>query len=160
MPNYNLNINRLIALLLPTFLRRPKQLAWLSALAFPWVILHGQFLQYRTGALLQIQTTPQVWALEKLLNDAYDYVQRRIYISDGVYSSTIFFFEKEANRPVRFYENQPVYFSEEHHADTAVDFVVHIPQRLLLSEGELSQFEGVIRQYALPDKTFLLNRYE
>ena len=155
---YGINILRVITLLVPTFLRQPKQLAWLGALAFPWVILHGQFMQYRTQALRQIQTTPQVWALEKLLNDAYDYVQRRIYISDGVYSSTICFFEKESNRPVRFYEDQPVYFSENHQADSSVDFVVHLPQRLLLSEGELAQFKGVIRQYALPDKTFEIEK--
>ena len=48
---YNFNIDKLLVLLTPTFLRKPKMVAWLRALAIPLNKLLYQFQQARESDL-------------------------------------------------------------------------------------------------------------
>ena len=92
--------------------------------------------------------------MEKVLNDHFDPIQRRIVITDGLYVDAPLFYEPADNQPVRFDDGAAVYTYEVENVVVAVDFDVVVPNRLLLTEGESARFEAMIRKYALPDKTF------
>ena len=77
---YEIDYQRLPGILIPVALRKPRMLAWLQSLTRPWLDLHGLFRAYRERALYKIEHTPQVFSMEKVLNDAFDRAQRRIYI--------------------------------------------------------------------------------
>ena len=62
-----INFKTLLALLLPSFLRKKKQLLWLSCLLQPLEELYGELLY-------KMQHTSQVIYLEKLLNEHFEVV--------------------------------------------------------------------------------------
>ena len=86
---YNISFPRLVLLLLPTMLRQNMIVAFVTALARPLTLIHSNFDAYR----LQVDTSvnSQVCYLEYLLNDAYDYYDRRIIIRDAPINYDDFF---------------------------------------------------------------------
>jgi|GEM_PF-195368 hypothetical protein len=159
---YNINWNSLTALLLPTFLRGPKMLAWLNSLVYPIQLLHAQFLEYRLDAIYRIEHTPQVYAIEKVLNEEFDDVLHRIYIEDGEYTEQLYFFTPDEELPVYIFgpnENNPVYFfGENDAANTSVDFIVHLPLSYQgffeIGSNNRNKLDSLINYYRLPDKTY------
>lgn len=83
MKLYQIDFKRLVLLLLPTFLRRPRLFAFLCALTFGVAELHVRFLKLRDSDLLRIRRNGQVCYLRGLLNDELDPVNRQIKIRDA-----------------------------------------------------------------------------
>lgn len=67
---------------LPTSLRRPKLINWLWALLVPLRWLGDRLIEFRDLIRDEISRNGQEISLEKILNDRFDTVQRRIYIDD------------------------------------------------------------------------------
>ncbi|HGM2344182.1 TPA: hypothetical protein ACKJ98_002036, partial [Neisseria gonorrhoeae] len=80
---YNLNIDKLLILLTPTFLRKPKLVAWLRMLATPLHKVLYNFQRARQDDLYNLAHNSQVCYLRKALNDEFDDEKRRIRIEDG-----------------------------------------------------------------------------
>jgi len=158
---YNLSLARLVVLLLPLALRKQQTVSWLFALITPYKDLNTLFKIFRKDSLYKIQHTPQVYSMENVLNDAFDPQLRRIYITDGLYKSAVYFYEPDENKPVHFFEIEPpVYFYEAdelNHLD--VDFVVVLPSEMSLTEAEIFRLKSLVDYYRLPDKTYTI-RYE
>ncbi|MBB4117851.1 hypothetical protein GGR32_000123 [Mesonia hippocampi] len=159
---YQLNFSYLILHELPTLLRQPKWYAWLFALLKPSQNLHIRFLNYRKETNYKLDHTPQVFSLENVLNDYFDPQERRIYITDGIYLSPIYFYNPEENAPVHFYnpeENKPVHFyNPEELEQLDVDFVVVLPLEFqnIYTEGssQIIRLKAYVDFYRLPDKTY------
>lgn len=83
MKLYQIDYKRLVLLLLPTFLRRPRLCAYLYALTFGVSELYGKFLKNRDTNLSRIKRNGQVCYLRGMLNDELDPEERRIRIIDG-----------------------------------------------------------------------------
>lgn len=157
--------------LLPLELRKPKMASWIICMLKPVVNLHTQFINYRRKTVYKIDHTSQVFSLEKVLNDAFDQSERRIYIVDGVYRSALYFYNPDENEPVHFYsqeEDEAQYFyNPEELQNLDVDFVVVLPQSFARNQArraranEINPQELRIRAlvdfYRLPDKTYELN---
>lgn len=82
MKLYQIDYKKLVVLLLPTFMRKPRLFAFLHALIFGISELHVKFLKSRNANLLRIKRNGQVCYLRGLLNDELDPVGRRILITD------------------------------------------------------------------------------
>ena len=82
MKLYQIDYKRLALLLLPTFLRKPRIFAFLSAFVFGVSVLHNRFMKNRTANLLRIKRNGQVCYLKGMLNDELDPDKRRIRITD------------------------------------------------------------------------------
>lgn len=164
---YNINWNSIVALLLPTFLRGERMVAWLNSLLHPVQELHGLFLAFRLDSIYKVEHTPQVYSIEKVLNEAFDPLERRIYIEDGVYSEQLFIFSPPEQLPVHVFdpaEEQAVYvFAPNDSANVSVDFVVHLPvvfQPLFVIGSNIrNRLESLINYYRLPDKTYQIIFY-
>src|SRR5438128_2620012 len=112
----------------PVELRVAKTIAWLLALIRPVVTLYQSFLKYRTQKLYEIMITPQVCYVERLLNDKYDFVQRRIRIVDALDHAPTYFFRRDELKPVYLHkrsENSPVYlYTRGESGDIKDDFII------------------------------------
>lgn len=82
MKLYQIDYKKLVVLLLPTFMRKPRLFAFVRALTFSLSELYTQFSENRERNLDQIQLNGQVCYLRKMLNDELDSEKRRIMITD------------------------------------------------------------------------------
>lgn len=158
---YNYKVDNLISLLLPTFLRKIKTYSWLKALATPYIGLKSNFEKYRSDTLYKIDHTPQVFSIENLLNDFFDPVGRRIYITDGLSYDPTRLYNIDEQKPVYLYdieENKPVYlFDIDDIEKLDVDFIVNLPNSLNITGSQLVKFNSLVDFYSLPDKTYSIN---
>lgn len=83
MNNYSWDITKFVTYLLPSFLRKAKQIAWIKACLAPMNTLNADLVQFVTDTRYRLNFTGQVISLQRLLNDKFDNTLRRIYIGDG-----------------------------------------------------------------------------
>ena len=79
---FELNLRRLVILLLPTFLRKSRLVAWMQILIAPLEQLQYDFGLKRNSDLVTLTHNGQKCYLRKILNDTFDQALRRIRIED------------------------------------------------------------------------------
>ena len=144
---YNLNIDKLLVLLTPTFLRKPKVVAWLRALAIPLHKLLYDFQQARESDLYNLAHNSQVCYLRKALDDEFDSLLRRIHIEYGKQNARIYIYPRSANKPL--YLGKIFLYQRGSYIDGGVDFVVVLPQDL---EYDRYKLEALVNFYKLAGK--------
>ena len=144
---YNLNIDKLLVLLTPTFLRKPKVVAWLRALAIPLHKLLYDFQQARESDLYNLAHNSQVCYLRKALNDEFDSLLRRIHIEDGKQNARLYIYPRSSNKPL--YLGKVYLYQRGSYIDGGVDFVVVLPQDL---EYDRYKLEALVNFYKLAGK--------
>ncbi len=84
MQSYSVNFVNLVRYVFPSKLRKPRMIGWLTTLLKPLQDNQDEFVSWSGGVRYDMAITPQVIYLEKLLNDKFDEVLRRIYIDDAI----------------------------------------------------------------------------
>lgn len=158
---FDLDITKLAKMLLPTFWRKPRIIALVTILTMPLADLYSQFLDYKKATEYKMSFTPQVCQLERLLNDKYDNIQRRIYIENPVPVAIDYLYYKIENKPIYLYrksDNKPNFiYRQNTYNDVNSDFTITIPLELQgLNEVEL---RALVNYYKLFSKTYTV-RYE
>ena len=69
--NFQVDYKRFVALLLPTFLRRPVLFGLLRAAVMPLELLYGRFCSARSGHIYRLTPNGQVCYLRACLNDHF-----------------------------------------------------------------------------------------
>jgi hypothetical protein len=101
MKIFDLNINKLNVLLLPTFLRAEKGiLLFLNAFATALQHLLTAVKTNRENNFYGLSITSQICYLEKALNDRFDRTNRGIVITDGTPLETPYIFQAAEQRPL------------------------------------------------------------
>lgn len=150
---FNININKLVTLLTPTFLRKDGFLGYAQALVTPIATLHQQFYVKRLDNLYKLNHNGQVCYLRKVLNDAFDAQLRRIRITDGN--------KYQRNYIYTNVEQQPKYLgtiyirNANDYADSGVDFRVVVPIGFDLTNN-IYQLKALIDFYKLAGKRYLI----
>jgi hypothetical protein len=138
---YNINWNNLAAWLIPKPMRKAVFIILVKTCLYPLVAVHNLFLSFRKSKIYQLTITPQVCYLERLLNDRYDFTERRIYIDDAVWHLPWFVYEEAENKPQWLYkasENKPTWLYMDGEAGVALnDFVVFAPADLSFDPNEM-----------------------
>jgi hypothetical protein len=129
---YRLDVPLLGWLLLPPVLRRPRLMAWITALLSPVGHLYQRFLSYRLDTLRELSYNGQTALLEKALNDKLDPNLRRIVIrNSSVYLDPLYInFKREAQPPVYATskkEGRPLYPHRASEFAGQVGFTVYAP---------------------------------
>ena len=154
---YNIVYTRLKLWLTPGLLTKAKLLAWLGIMVAPVQFLYQDLLRFRTQKLYELAITPQVCYLQKMLNDRYDYVQRRIVIVDAMEQDPVYIFRTSENKPQFFYrrsENQPVYFFTRGESGALRnDFVIQVPAAIVFPSAEM---RSLVQTYKLAGKKFAI----
>lgn len=138
---YDIIFKRLVRWLTPEDLRTGSLLAFIESFIVPVVWLYQSFLKYRKAKIYELTITPQVCYLEMLLNDRFDFSQRRIYITDAVWHQSWYIYQENELKPeFLFVENElhPIYLYTDNEAgEVKDDFVVVVPNGLLFDENEM-----------------------
>ena len=148
---YNLNIDKLLVLLTPTFLRKAKLIAWLRTLAMPLNKLLDDFKVHRERDLYNLAHNSQVCYLRKALNDEFDDEQRRIRIEDGRQKQRLYIYPRSANKPL--YLGKVFLYHRGDYNDGGVDFIVVLPQGL---EYDRYKLEALVNFYKLAGKRWTI----
>ena len=148
---YNLNIDKLLVLLTPTFLRKAKLIAWLRTLAMPLNKLLDDFKVHRERDLYNLAHNSQVCCLRKALNDEFDPQLRRIKIEDGRQKQRLYIYPRSANRPL--YIGKVFLYQRGDYSDGGVDFVVVLPRGL---EYDKYRLEALVNFYKLAGKRWTI----
>ena len=140
---YNIDLNKL-AWLIPYALRRQHQVDWVISLLKPAIDEHAAFRLYRTAKRYELSITPQVFSLQKLLNDKYDNTLRRIRIDDPVWQQPLYLYQDAELKDEYLYqesENKPLTLWTEAEAGAApVTGVILIPAAVPFDETELRAY--------------------
>ena len=144
---YNLNIDKLLVLLTPTFLRKPKLVAWLRTLATPLHKLLYDFQRASQADLYNLAHNSQVCYLRKALNDEFDDEKRRIRIEDGRQKQRLYIYPRSANKPL--YIGKVFLYQRGDYIDGGVDFIVVLPKDLTYDKYKL---EALVNFYKLAGK--------
>jgi hypothetical protein len=153
---FSVDYDRFLLWLLPTFKRGKVTFSWLRSLCTPVSLLYTAFLIKRDLDLYNLQHDSRVFSLRAMLNDRFDLNQRRITISDGFSYDRIYIFQPEENKPV--YLNTIPLYNEGDYGDSGVDFIVSVPEAIVLSVQDLISMDAQIRYYKLASKRFLIYR--
>lgn len=94
---YKIDWDRLILLLLPTFLRKAVLFGYLRALIAPIASLHYRWLKMRTDNIRKLSYNSQKCYLRKALNDSCDPELRRIYLDKVPQTENVYIYTPEEN---------------------------------------------------------------
>lgn len=160
---FQLDIEKLTLLLIPTFLRKSKLVSWLRMLVAPIIKLNYDFTLKREADLRKLSLNGQVCYLRKALNDSFDPQLRRIRILEGNQYQSQYIYT-EAERKPKYLGTLYLHRSVDY-ADTGVDFVVKIPREVWDSQktptSEIGRYrffemEALIDFYKLASKRYII----
>lgn len=147
---YRVDWNKLILLLLPTFLRKPVMFGYLKALISPVESLHRQWGLLRQENLKKLRYNSQKCYLRGALNDAFDNEFRRITITNTVNRTQDYIYTQAENRPV--YLGVMWLEPEFNYSGSKADFLVNVPQELI--NTKLNKILATIEFYVLAGKSY------
>lgn len=179
---FEIDYKRLVLLLLPTFLRRARIYAFLTAMTFGVEELYRQFLRQRDVNLLRLRRNGQVCYLRALLNDELDPVQRRITLEDAtqpgdwvmIYSETASYQtlirsepgtdsnplpnSNPDSNPVPVSGSAPVHilYDEAGILENTSFFTVTVPWNVKM-EDSTNRLRSLLNEYKLLSKTYIIN---
>jgi hypothetical protein len=131
---FKIDWNILVLDNIPTMLRKPSLAVFAQILLKPIDSLYYKWYHWREDNIYKIEHTGQVCSLRGSLNDKFDPVERRIYITDGNrYETTYIYTEVEAQDVFANTESEdPTIWlrTESETADTGLDFIVWVPEQI------------------------------
>ena len=157
---YDLSFSKQVVSHLPALLRKDRIMAYLSVLIRPLEELQLQFKSYITAVETDVHT--QVYALRALLNNHFDYYERRIRIKEveinfddylmwqNKTSNRIMLGKKESKEP-------PCLLSRKGQLGrNNPDFEVTIPVGFRLQESEEMFMRSIINNNKLVSKKYII----
>lgn len=147
---YNLNYQKLVLLLTPTFLRKKATITFFTCLITPVSKLHYQWKLKRSEDWYKLNHTGQVCYLRKVLNDRLDPSLRRIFIDEGNAFPRKHIYTRAEKKPV-FLGKIFIYQNAEY-VSTGADFNVFVPYEIIKSSK--NQLEALIVFYKLASKRY------
>jgi len=158
MFNFNINWEDVIKVLVPPVYRTIIHQDWLKAIFKPISTLYASFLIYRQDTMYFTSITFQKVAIEKMLNDLYDNVHRRIYLEDASKITTLYISNKRLGYPpVYIYSkavpSTPVYVYTKATYAAEYDFIIYIPA-MIYSLTNINQLKSYVDQYKFAGKRY------
>lgn len=148
---YSIDWNGLVRKVLPGFLKKPMVFAYLDSALVCLSSVHERFKEEMIEWRYQVEHTAQVIHIEKVLNDRFDAVDRRIYIENVGFSEYVYLWPPEDENPHYLQEpgatpDRPVYLLEEDAGTISPDATVYVPAVLKpVDTVEQEVFESGIR---------------
>lgn len=156
MKVFNIDYDRLLLLLLPTFLRKLGIVSLLQSATVALKSTYGNFSNNQISNLYKLVHNGQVCYLKKVLNDTFDPDLRRIKIIDGNKYTRQFIFSGAEQFPSYLGTMHLKQYSD--YADTGVDFRVTFPAGYPLAPS-IYQISATIEYYKLASKRYKI-QYE
>ncbi|QEE51030.1 hypothetical protein FUA48_16035 [Flavobacterium alkalisoli] len=154
------DVNFLLLLIneLPINKRKLKNIRFLSVLLKPIETVYYNWFQLRKENIYKLNHNGQVCYLRKSLNDKFDTVLRRIYITNGQINETaVIYTEAEQQDEYIGSETEEDFlwlYTEGETGDTGLDFIVYVPQEVY--DNSLHSVNAHIRFYKAGGKRYTI----
>ncbi|MGJ1513794.1 hypothetical protein ACR79N_02310 [Sphingobacterium siyangense] len=156
---YDVDLKKLVVLILPTFMRTEKLIAFIWCLIVGIRTVYFKLLALWYDTDKEMEVTPQVFSLRKSLNDYFDSVNRSIRIEDAELSDRAYIFTEGENQPVYLDDDdEEVYIYTDDELHGAQGFVVIVPETLN-NTAETARLKAMINKYKLAGTKYII-RYE
>lgn len=126
---FNVDFNKLFLLLQPTFLRKEVSIAFIKTILSPLISIYDDWFSMRNENLYKLSHNGQVCYLRKALNDRFDFIDRRIYISNGNTYLRKYMYTNAEQKSI--YLGKIFLHSSDDYSDTGVDFIVFVPTSIV-----------------------------
>lgn len=146
---YKVDWDKLILLLLPTFLRKSVLYSYVRALVSPIASLHYNWEQMRAANLLKLSYNSQRCYLRKALNDRFDPDLRRIFIDEIPQLEENYIYQPEEN--LDYYLDTMYLDLDYTEGGETVDFVVYVPADVM---NKINEIIATLEFYKLAGKLF------
>ncbi len=161
MSAYDADYKKLVLLLLPVKLRLLAVFSYVYAYVSPVAYLHIQFKAFMADTKYRLVHNGQHCHLRGLLNDAFDPMQRRIFLSDMVgMHEPLLLYQRGENKAKRIYrrsENKEVILNRRGFgAVNGFDFVINVPNALSLTADDIVRLRALTDAYKLVSKRYQL----
>ena len=140
--------------LMPVKWRKPIHIAFVKVLASPFVLLLKNLRKSRSENIYKLQHDARVGKIEKVLNDKFDRIERRISIQDGERKKQNYSYFREENKP-QLETPFTTYFPSEVAALSA-DFEICVPTEVGLITSDLTRLNTLVKYYADKDKQYII----
>lgn len=150
-PIYNIDWNVFVRKVWPGFVKKPMVLAYLDSVVAEIKKLHDQFREHTVEWRYQVAHTAQTVHIEKVLNDKFDDVERRIYIENVTFDEYIYLWPPEDENPHYLQEaganpDKPVYLLEGDAGTINPDATIYVPEALKpATDTAVQEFEAGLR---------------
>ena len=147
---YKINFDKLVVMLLPTFLRKPRMIAFITLFSAELTKLYNNWLVKKNEDEKWLYHNSQVCKLRKILNDEFDDLQRRIQITDGQLYERKYVYTLGEKKPVY---GKVFLRQNSDYADSGIDFYIIIPKELNIVQNQY-KLEALVNRYRLASKRF------
>ena len=147
---YKVDFDKLILLLLPTFLRKPILFGYLKALISPIASLHYRWSKMREENLKKLSYNCQRCYFRGALNDKFDPVLRRITFDDTLSLQQDYIYTQAENLDV--YLGTMWLEQDFNYAGSTVDYLVMVPRDIM--NAKLNEIVALIEFYNLAGKQY------
>lgn len=147
---YKVDFDKLILLLLPTFLRKPVLFGYLKALISPIASLHYRWSKMRDENLKKLSYNCQRCYFRGALNDKFDPVLRRITFDDTLSLQQDYIYTQAENLDV--YLGTMWLEQDFNYAGSTVDYLVMVPRDIM--NAKLNEIVALIELYNLAGKQY------
>ncbi|TWI22208.1 hypothetical protein [Sphingobacterium siyangense] len=152
---FAVDFKKVILNFLPKFFRRKRIFALIDAFTSGLRTVYLLFLSKRNDDNKELQITPQVCILRRVLNDYFDGSNRTIRIEDANLHERSYIFTEGEQRPL-FLGERAIYTADELRSGTG--FVVIVPEALN-NTAETARLKAMINKYKLAGTKYII-RYE
>jgi hypothetical protein len=151
---FKINYYVLAIQLMPIKWRKPVHTAFVKVLVSPLVLILNQLNKFRTESIYKLQHDGRIGKIEKVLNDKFDVIERRILILEGQRKKrTYSYFRTENKKPL---ETPFITYSIDELAGFSADFEICIPTEVGLIDSDLIRLNTLAKYYADKDKHFTI----
>lgn len=147
---YKIDFDKLVLLLLPTFLRKPVLFGYLKALISPIASLHYRWSKMRDENLKKLSYNCQRCYFRGALNDKFDPVLRRITFDDTLSLQQDYIYTPAENLDV--YLGTMWLEQDFNYAGSTVDYLVLVPRDIM--NAKLNEIVALIEFYNLAGKQY------
>jgi hypothetical protein len=151
---FEINLFTLAIQLMPTNRRTPIHMAFIKVLVSPFNLLLQELKKHRADNIYKLQHDSRLGSVQKVLNDKFDKVLRRITIIEGQrLNQNYSYYSTENKEPLE----TPFYtYSADEITEFTADFEICIPIAVGLIESDITRLNTLARYYADKDKHFII----
>jgi hypothetical protein len=159
MSYYHINFRELIRMLLPVRLRKTIMQRWLLALTRPVSDLYDRFIQNKQNNIYTLSHNSQVVYLQAVLNDVFDYADRRIYIADDFSADPLYVFLPAESHPLWLgvtgepssaaYQVPAWLYTRTETEYVGYNFVIMVPAAITI---DMVRLRALVDKYRLPSR--------
>ena len=156
---WQVDFKKLVAWLCPVVLQQPNTLLLLLAANYPVRNNYNLFIQFVAATQYRLSHNSQVCYLRAVLNDAFDFSDRRIRIVDFEGLEAVYLWPDADQRDIDITDDSPTYlWPDDAYTDSGIDFTIQIPAGICTSASDLAYLASLMNTYKTPGKNYNIQR--